>query len=163
MTYPLHKTKMDSWKISSFCVETHKVSTSIWGGFHVSQHKPYHQEVHSARSSWAAPERVWKRVRDWQEVEQHTLRWQPEMEIPSPSQRTGSARCTKVTVKWAYEWNLSRNKEKKISVSRVISVLWRELGPKRLPQTAWMRRIYSLARFVMNSNRNCTREALFLT
>ena len=46
-----------------FHVETHKVSTSIRGGSHVLLHKPCHEEVHSAHSSYTAPERV----RNWLE------------------------------------------------------------------------------------------------
>ena len=46
--------------ICFFCVETHKVSTSIRGGFHVLLHKPRHGQVPSARSSCTAPERVRK-------------------------------------------------------------------------------------------------------
>jgi len=44
--------------ISFFHVETHKVSTSIRGGFHILLHTPCHEEVHSARSSCTTPERV---------------------------------------------------------------------------------------------------------
>jgi len=38
-------------------VETHKVSTSIRGRFHVSQHKTFHEQVHSARLSCTADAR----------------------------------------------------------------------------------------------------------
>ena len=41
-----------------FYVETHKVSTSIQGGFHVLLQFFFHEQVHSARSSCMAPERV---------------------------------------------------------------------------------------------------------
>jgi len=47
--------------ICFFHVETHKVSTSMWGGSHVLLHKPWHEQFHSARSSCTAPERVRKR------------------------------------------------------------------------------------------------------
>ena len=47
--------------IRFFHVETHKVFTSIPRGTHVSLHKPWHEQVHSARSSCTAPERVRKR------------------------------------------------------------------------------------------------------
>ena len=47
--------------ICFFHVETHKVSTSIRGGFHVLLHKPCHEEEYSTRSSCTAPEWVRKR------------------------------------------------------------------------------------------------------
>jgi len=47
--------------ICFFHVETHKASTSIWGGSQVLLHRPWHEQVHSARSSCTAPERVRKR------------------------------------------------------------------------------------------------------
>jgi len=43
--------------ICFFYVETHKVSTSIRGGFHVLLHKKFLEQVHSARSSCTADAR----------------------------------------------------------------------------------------------------------
>jgi len=85
ITLPRHKSsKIEGWGppltpstqsnlfpklICFFHVETHKVSTSIWGGSHVLLHKPWHEQVHSARwshsarSSCTAPERVRKRFK----------------------------------------------------------------------------------------------------
>ena len=41
--------------ICFFYVETHKVSTSIRGGFHVLLHKKFHEQVHSAHVHRAQP------------------------------------------------------------------------------------------------------------
>ena len=48
---------------SFFYAETHKVSTSRRGGFHVLLHKTFLEQVHSAHASCTAPERV----RKWSE------------------------------------------------------------------------------------------------
>jgi len=59
--YPLHQMLLFPILICFFHVETHKVCTFIWGRSHVLVHKPWHEQVHSARSSCMAPERVGKR------------------------------------------------------------------------------------------------------
>ena len=48
-------------KTSFFNLERQKASTLIRGGFHALLHKPSHEEVHTARSSWTVPKRVRKR------------------------------------------------------------------------------------------------------
>jgi len=86
--------------ISFFQVETHKVSTSIREGFHILLHKPCHEEVHSARSTCTAPERVRKRFESgWKQNRfADILRWEFHLFLSEQ----GWARFTNVIVKWFY-------------------------------------------------------------
>jgi len=68
IAYVLHAIKYIPETDMLFYVETHKVSTCIrgWEGSRLTlvqacEHKQCHEQVHSARSSCTAPERVQKR------------------------------------------------------------------------------------------------------
>ena len=58
--------------ICFFYLETHKVSTSIRGGFHILLHKTFLEQVHSARLSCKAdtrPLNEFEKVRIWPKIE----------------------------------------------------------------------------------------------
>ena len=58
--------------ICFFYLETHKVSTSIRGGFHILLHKTFLEHVHSARLTCTAdtrPLNEFEKVRIWPEIE----------------------------------------------------------------------------------------------
>ena len=58
--------------ICFFYLETHKVSTSIRGGFHILLHKTFLEQVHSARLSCTAdtrPLNEFEKVRIWPKIE----------------------------------------------------------------------------------------------
>jgi len=79
------------------------VAGSIFGS--LSQSYPPLEQVHSARSSCTADARPLTGLEKGPNLAENsysTFCRQPQMEIPSFSQRTGSAQFAKVTVEWVY-------------------------------------------------------------
>jgi len=92
------------------------------GWFHIFLHKPRHEEVHSARSSCTAPERVWKRFEfGWKQNRicfADTLRWKSHSFLSE----AGSARFEKVTMTCVYGMDFFRNKGKSYLILEWISL-----------------------------------------
>ena len=92
---PSTQSKLCPKLICFFYVETHKVSTSIRGGFHILLHKTFLEHVHSARLSCTADTRPLNEFEKCPNLAENRVgyflltTWDSKMEIPSFSQRTG--------------------------------------------------------------------------
>jgi len=102
--------------ICFFYVETHKVSTSVRGGFHVLLHKKIHEQVHSERSSCTADARPLKVFEIGPNLAENRLEyvllttWDGNFIFSSAKRaRPGSQ---KLPLNGFTEWNFLRNKEK---------------------------------------------------
>jgi len=92
-----------------FYVETHKVSTSIRGGFHVLLHKKFLEQVHSARSSCTADARPLNGFENGLNLAENRIEYVLLTTWDGNSIYFSANRArpiAKVTVKWVYRMEI---------------------------------------------------------